>query len=188
MGARLSNYGQLTRFAIPLFVSLPLLLSACQFRIEKTQALSRIALTSSFRSLQQNVFTPKCVECHSGSNSPHGIDLSNYQKIVNSPLFPPLVIPGNPEGSSLYEVCASGEMPKGAQHLSSEELKALYDWIKNGAKETEDPPSPNPSPTPSPTPTGEPPDDEKVKEPCDLNKFLNEPGFFQCSSEPGDND
>lgn len=188
MSAKSASYGLMTRFAIPLIVISPLIFSACNFRIEKTHDLDRVALTASFRSVRQNIFVPKCVECHSGSNAPHGIDLSSYQRIVNSSLFPPLVIPGNPESSSLYSACASGDMPKNASRLSSAELKVIYDWIKNGASESEDSPTPHPSVSPSPAPTGEPPDDKKKKEPCDVMKIGNEPGFIQCSNEPGDDD
>ena len=109
-------------------------------------------ISSTYKSIFEQILAPKCVECHSGSTAPHGIDLSSYKNIMENSLFPPLVVRYKPEVSSLYEAVESGQMPKGDEKLSDEELKAIYDWIKTGALEFE---GEQPSPTPQPS---EPPD------------------------------
>jgi uncharacterized membrane protein len=170
--------------AIPLTFALALFMSAClEFKVDKVQ--KQLALQASFASLKQNVFTPKCASCHVGANAPHGIDLTSYQNIVNSPIFPPLVVAGNPEGSSLFQSCSSGKMPKNSAHLTSTEMKALYDWIKNGAKE-DDNETPGPVPSAHPTEPGGEPAEHSAKEPCDPTQIGNEPGLVKCSSEPTD--
>jgi len=154
--------------------------ASCTFKEYKNhvpeQIKSQGGLQPTFASVQKHIIQSKCMSCHSGASAPHGIDVSSYDKIMNNAVFPPLVIPGNPESSSLYTAAASGRMPKGAAPLQEMELKALYGWIKNGAKEFED--QPQVSPTPAPT---EPPDDN---EPCDPERPSGEPGDSPCST-PG---
>ena len=149
-------------------------LSAClEFRKEKL--VSEAQVDASFASLRDNLLIPKCVSCHSGANSPHGIDLSTYSSIMHGPVFPPLVIPGKPEESSLYQSCETGSMPKGAPHLSAAMLGALREWIRNGAKEFDDP---NPSPSSTPTEPGD--------EPGENDEPGTEPGDDEPGSEEGD--
>jgi hypothetical protein len=119
------------------------------------------------------------------------INLTSYSSLMNSQMFPPLIIPGDPEHSSLYTTCLKGAMPKNDSRLSASALSALYTWIKNGAVENEETPIPHPSATP----TGEPGGDDSVpntptqggfskNEPCDLNRLGVEPGLNACSTEP----
>ncbi|MDZ4663178.1 MAG: c-type cytochrome domain-containing protein [Pseudomonadota bacterium] len=103
-----------------------------------------------FKSITENIFVSKCVHCHGPQKSEKGIDLSSYEKIFSGAVFPPLIIPGNPEKSSLYKSVAEGKMPKNEPSLNKKELKAIYKWIKNGAKKEETPDS-DPLPLPSPT-------------------------------------
>jgi hypothetical protein len=109
-------------------------------------------LESNFASIYTNIINPMCVRCHSGSDAPHGIVLTSYEHILSSPVFPPLVVPGDPDRSSLYKSVVSGKMPKDMRRLSAFELEMLYTWIAKGAgkeKTPEEPPD-----------DGEPPDDD----------------------------
>ena len=139
-------------------------LSSCSFKEMKDVPAATTDVQPTYKSLQANVFAPKCTSCHSGSGAPHGIVCSTYNNLLHNGMFPPLIIPGNPDASSLYQIVASGSMPKDQASLSQKSLSALYTWIKNGAKETEDAPgtTPTPSPTPDPNCTpGEPGCNEK---------------------------
>lgn len=114
---------------------------------------------------------------------------------MNSPVFPPLVLPGNPEGSGLYTTVAGGRMPKDNPALSKMEIDAIYTWIKNGAKEFEDQPLPSPTPTPGEPGCepgepgcddgGPPGSDFSKNEPCDVSVLPNEPGIKNCSVREG---
>ena len=88
---------------------------------------------ANFESISQKIIGPKCLLCHTGPQSPHGIDLSGYRAIVQNSLFPPLVVPFKPEESSFYLSVKSGEMPRKFGGLSETELEAIYNWILNGA-------------------------------------------------------
>lgn len=90
-------------------------------------------LENNFQSIFANIIQPKCVECHSGSNAPHNIHLSSYEEIVNGSAFPPLIVPGKPNESSLYKSVLNGSMPKNRPRLSETELVVLYNWIRDGA-------------------------------------------------------
>ena len=81
-----------------------------------------------------------------------------------------LIIPGEPESSSLYYVVAQGIMPKGSPPLSAGEVQAIYQWIKNGA-----------SPLDSEN-------DHCLKSIKDLTKRLKERGYWQASFYHGDID
>ncbi|HEX4925239.1 MAG TPA: c-type cytochrome domain-containing protein [Bdellovibrionales bacterium] len=103
---------------------------------EPAPPVKPLVLTSSYESIRQNILLPKCIECHNrGAESPHGIDLTTYENVLDQTNFPPLVTPGVPEESSLYvSVAPGGSMPKKGPRLTDSELQAVYDWIKNGAK------------------------------------------------------
>ena len=49
-------------------------------------------------------------------------------------LVPTLVLAGDPQNSALYLSVQSGSMPRGGLPLSPAELKLIYDWIQNGAR------------------------------------------------------
>ncbi len=98
-----------------------------------TRQASPQPLGPSFTSLSQNIFTPKCVTCHSGSNPPGNTDLSQYETIVHNSRHADLVVPGKPENSHLFEVLHSGEMPPNGPALSAEEIQAVSGWISGGA-------------------------------------------------------
>lgn len=123
------------------FVLFVLLLSACSFRYEKIdpesekKRLSKL-VRADFRSLNQYVIKPKCVRCHTEpTQNNHHIVLINYQTIINSTVFPPLVVPGKPEQSSLYTAMASGRMPKDSGQMPEHVIKMVFEWIKAGAPE-----------------------------------------------------
>ena len=90
-------------------------------------------LEPTFESINRKIFGPKCVSCHSGSDAPHGIDITTYEKIINGSVFPPLVVPGSPENSSLYNSVMNNSMPKDSQPLSTVEKLTLFNWIRGGA-------------------------------------------------------
>lgn len=175
------------KVGIPLLLIFAFSVSAClDFQHMKAQDAQGGAVTASFASLKANIFTPRCATCHSGATPPHGVDLSSYQSMVNSAVFPPLVVPGDPDHSSLYQACMTGGMPLNAPHLSDVEMRAIHDWIKNGAQEVEDG-NPAAAPTAQPTePGGNGPGGSVWHEPCDPIRIGNEPGYFACSSEPVD--
>jgi hypothetical protein len=92
--------------------------------------------TSDYQGMRKKILEPYCLRCHSGPHAPKGLDYSTYDSMVKNPPYQ-VVVPGFPGRSILYEEIESGGMPKGGPRLSDEEIQFVYDWIANGALETE---------------------------------------------------
>ena len=98
---------------------------------------------STFKTIKDRVFTPKCINCHSGALAPHGIDLTTYENLFKKQGQhgivkhgnKKLIVKGKPEKSLLYLAVESGKMPKYGERLSDEDITLLYDWILAGANE-----------------------------------------------------
>ena len=102
-------------------------------------------LTSNLKSIQENVFTPICTQCHEGAAAPLGLRLdadSAYAMLVNAPSteVPSLnrVTPGDPDASYLIQkiegrAAVGGQMPLGQPPLPQATIAAIRQWIANGA-------------------------------------------------------
>jgi len=74
--------------------------------------------------LSNNLFSKHCSYCHSG-RPPFLLSYESIQTVV---------IAKQPLQSRLYFMVETGRMPKGGK-LNEVEKWAIYQWIKNGAKE-----------------------------------------------------
>ena len=104
--------------------------------------------TNTFSRIQNLVFTPSCasVNCHKGSSSQHGLDLSSgaaYSNLVNVPSgqMPALnlVTHGNPNQSYLVQKIEGtaeigDRMPLNGQVLEYDFQQLVRNWIAEGAK------------------------------------------------------
>lgn len=103
------------------------------------------SLEPTLESIQENIFTPKCTQCHSGSGAPQGLNLKKGQAEGNlvgvaSGEVPDLkrVDPGNPDDSYLIHKLegtqdVGSRMPIGGSPLSQEQIDAIRQWIADGA-------------------------------------------------------
>jgi hypothetical protein len=103
------------------------------------------ALQPTFASIQANVFTPVCEQCHSGPSAPFGLRLdpaNSYALLVGvasgqSPAFL-RVEPNNPDDSYLIRklegTAGAGErMPAGLPPLPAADIAVVRQWIVDGA-------------------------------------------------------
>lgn len=102
-------------------------------------------LTPDLQSIQENVFTPICTQCHQGAAAPLGLRLdesSAYAMLVNAPSseVPTLlrVAPGDPQNSYIIQklegrAAVGGQMPLGQPPLPQETIAVIRQWITNGA-------------------------------------------------------
>jgi mono/diheme cytochrome c family protein len=102
-------------------------------------------LEPTFSSIQANIFTPVCEQCHSGANAPRGLRLdalNSYALLVGvaSSEQPGVlrVDPHNPNGSYLIQklegTASVGErMPAGLPPLTQAQIAVMRQWITNGA-------------------------------------------------------
>jgi mono/diheme cytochrome c family protein len=91
---------------------------------------------ATFAAVQAGVLQSSCVTCHSAARSSGGINLQSYETVMGAAAAHghAIVVAGNPDGSHLYEVMQSGEMPPNGPKMSDSQLKLVRSWIQNGAK------------------------------------------------------
>jgi hypothetical protein len=105
------------------------------------------ALTADFKSIQDHVFTPICVRCHSGAAAPQGLQLDeahSYALLVGVPSSeqPGIerVSPGDPDHSYIVMKLegAAGivgvQMPFGGPYLPQSTIDVIRQWISDGAQ------------------------------------------------------
>ena len=104
-----------------------------------------VALTPDFESIQANVFTPICTQCHVGANAPQGLRLdaaNSYGSLVGvtSSEQPGQlrVKPGDPGASYLVQkiegkAAVGGRMPLGQPPLPDSTIAVIREWIASGA-------------------------------------------------------
>jgi hypothetical protein len=105
-------------------------------------------LTPDLASIQANVFTPICTQCHVGASAPQGLRLdaaSSYASLVGVPSsqVPTLlrVEPGNPDRSYLIQklegrAAVGDRMPLGQPALPDATIAVIRQWIVDGAPDT----------------------------------------------------
>jgi len=79
----------------------------------------------------------RCIECHGPSKQEHGVRLDRRQDVLQGKAGDqPLVVPGNPGESRLYQVLQHSKddiaMPPSGR-LPDEQRQAVHDWIQAGA-------------------------------------------------------
>jgi hypothetical protein len=103
-------------------------------------------ISADFQSIQDNVFTPICSQCHVGAGAPEGLQLDaahSYNLLVGVPSNeqPSLlrVKPGDPNNSYMVHKIegaagiVGGRMPLGETPLPQATIDAIRQWITNGA-------------------------------------------------------
>jgi methionine-rich copper-binding protein CopC len=103
-------------------------------------------LTADFQSIQDNVFTPICVRCHSGAGAPEGLALDaahSYALLVGVPSNEDAgllrVKPGVPDSSYIVlklqgsPGIVGAQMPFGGPPLPQATIDVIRQWITNGA-------------------------------------------------------
>ena len=91
------------------------------------------ATTVSFSTDILPIMESRCVNCHGGERVEDGLYLRTYDEIMTGSENGPVVIPGNPEESSLVEVVVTQEMPKRGPKLTPVQVQLLSDWVAAGA-------------------------------------------------------
>jgi len=105
-----------------------------------------VPLEPTFASIQANVFTPICTQCHTGAGAPQGLRLDegvSYAMLVNKPSaeVPALmrVKPGDPNASYIIQklqgtAAVGGRMPLNNPPLPQSTIDVIRQWISDGAQ------------------------------------------------------
>lgn len=93
----------------------------------------------------QSIFNSSCATsgCHDAATSSSGVNLSDYESIINSvgvQYGEKVVQPGDADGSPLVDKIepnpdTGARMPQGRSPLSDEQISLIRQWINEGAEE-----------------------------------------------------
>jgi len=76
-----------------------------------------------------------CFECHGeGEKLKGGLDLRLRRLMLKGGDEGPVIVPGKPDRSPLFQLVDSGEMPKREKKLTREQVALIKQWIATGAK------------------------------------------------------
>jgi cytochrome c553 len=80
-------------------------------------------------------FVNTCGNCHGGNNPRGGLSLATFERVMAGGESGKVIVPGNVEGSRMFQLLSDGTMPQGNQARITRKWYAdLQTWIKEGAK------------------------------------------------------
>jgi hypothetical protein len=88
------------------------------------------------------LFVQRCLDCHSGPNPKGDFDLSSRKKFLAGGELGPVVVPGQPDESLLWQYVDQDRMPP-KKPLPARDKAAIRTWIAAGAKWGADPVDPH---------------------------------------------
>lgn len=77
----------------------------------------------------RTLFEARCAECHDSARGGTKGDFGHILDLSRLQLEKDVVVPGDPENSLLYELCAAGEMPLKPPALTRSETAMIHHWI-----------------------------------------------------------
>ncbi len=80
----------------------------------------------------KSLLEKKCFECHGEADTEAELSLATLENVMAGGESGPVVVPGKPDASLLYEVVEAGDMPPEEPALTKAELKLIRDWIERG--------------------------------------------------------
>jgi hypothetical protein len=82
------------------------------------------------------ILATRCFSCHGeGDDLQGGLDLRELSRILAGGVSGPAVVPGNLNGSLLFEMVALDEMPPEDEKLTNAEKEVLARWLEGGARQ-----------------------------------------------------
>lgn len=116
---------------------------ACNFSEEKDTgrgsedtSLRLVPAEVPFAAVSAELLEPHCLLCHAGRTPAAGVALDTLDAVTSGTTLrgQKLVVPGNPEGSVLYNVIVTGRMPPASgERPARESIEKLRLWIAAGA-------------------------------------------------------
>ena len=82
------------------------------------------------------IMEQRCAECHGAENARPKGDFGYVTDLAKMAKNPDLIIPGDPDNSELFLMIDLGDMPPEKSKFApmpADEIKAVHDWIKQGA-------------------------------------------------------
>jgi hypothetical protein len=83
------------------------------------------------------VLNAHCLQCHGGVHQKNGLDLRTLASLLKGGKSGPVVVPGKPAESLLWQKIEKDVMPKTDNKVSDANKKLIREWIASGAKGAE---------------------------------------------------
>src|SRR5262245_31300516 len=90
-----------------------------------------------FESSVLPILKSNCQQCHSDKVRMKDLNLGAYEPLMRGSESGPVVVPGKPDESRLYQLIQEGKMPAGKPRLSEKDMGAIRTWIEAGAQSSE---------------------------------------------------
>src|SRR5579864_1891651 len=123
--------GKATLVWVPALSVAAVLAAAAQTTPSKAAPVSVATNPTSFEAGVLPVFTAECTACHGTATRVKDMNLSSLDGALKGSESGPVVVPGNPDESRLYQMVRDGKMPMGKPHLTGEQLAAIRLWIES---------------------------------------------------------
>jgi hypothetical protein len=83
------------------------------------------------------VLNAHCLQCHGGVHQKNGLDLRTLPTVLKGGKSGPVVVPGKPAESLLWQKIEKDVMPKTDNKVSDANKRLIREWIASGAKGAE---------------------------------------------------
>ena len=103
----------------------------------KTPAASEAPTQGAFQTSVLPILKANCVACHGAELRQKELDLSTWQTALKGGESGPVIAPGKPEESRLYELISTVTMPPGDARLGEPDIEIIRSWIDAGARSPE---------------------------------------------------
>ena len=90
-------------------------------------------LSADYYNEVQPIFDANCIDCHTGNFPSGGLNLMDYENLMEGDNSGAVIIPEDYESSLLWQRLDSGEMPEGGDPLSQADIDLIANWITQGA-------------------------------------------------------
>ena len=95
-------------------------------------------LSADYYNEVQPIFDANCIDCHTGNFPSGGLNLTDYENLMEGGNSGAVIIPEDYESSLLWQRLDSGEMPVGGDPLSQADIDLIANWITQGANICDD--------------------------------------------------
>ena len=85
----------------------------------------------SFENDVQPILTSNCAGCHGTATRIKEMNLGTLDGVMKGSESGPVVVPGRPDESRLFQMVRDAKMPPGKKHLSDQELASIRLWIES---------------------------------------------------------
>src|SRR5512144_605430 len=79
------------------------------------------------------IIESRCVNCHGGQRTEHGLDMTTFENLMSGSENGPVVTPGDAVHSKFVELVVNQKMPKRGPKLTPPQVQLFTDWVAQGA-------------------------------------------------------